>query len=147
MQSCARGDIRKTKPDVSPCVSVRVRPRTPIQRQQRNAQQKRRHNAPAGISNSESKEKLNLVGVSRSFDEIRLKMSLDADPRWLRSRNPQTIYPQVARKSSLKPGIFRLFSIFLREHSRICGTTIMKMLQIRQDSSMPSCRCRDWKKI
>ena len=31
--------------------------KNPIQRRQRNAQQKRRHNAPAGISNSESKEK------------------------------------------------------------------------------------------
>jgi hypothetical protein len=34
--------------------------KNPIQRRQRNAQQKRRHNAPAGISNSESKEKTKL---------------------------------------------------------------------------------------
>ena len=48
-------------------------------------------------------------------------MSLESVLRWGRSRNPQTIYPHAARKSSRKPGIFRHFSIFLREHSRDWG--------------------------
>ena len=41
--------------------------KNPIQRRQRNAQQKRRHNAPAGISNSESKEYLQTWSVFVCF--------------------------------------------------------------------------------
>ena len=43
-----------------------------------------------------------------------MKMSLESIPRWVRSRNPQTIYPQAAKKSSpeTRPisSFFRFFS-------------------------------------
>ena len=80
--------------------------------------------------------------VYTSFAEIRLKMSLEAILRWLRSRNPQTIYPHAARKSSRKPGIFRHFSTFPREHTRSCETENAVTQQIRHVPLWFSCHCQ-----
>ena len=45
-------------------------------------------------------------------------MSLETVLRWQRSRNPQTIYPHVMKKSSPNPVPFSSFSGFFRQRDR-----------------------------
>ena len=112
-------------------------------KRQRNAQQDTKTlRSLAGISNLIAKIQIKLGGFTDVFAEI-------TDENELECRSPLATEPESTDNLSpcrekVKPetGNLSTFFIFLCEYSRICGTTIMEMLQIRQDSPVPSCRCR-----
>ena len=74
-----------------------------------------RHNDTMGLCwyfDSMSKGQIKLGGFYTSFAEITIEMNSETVLRWVRSRNPQTIYPQATKKSSLKQNLSHLFPVF-----------------------------------